>query len=107
MTDLNAVFFALGDDTRRNILIQLTEGEQPLSRLAEPFEMSQTAVSRHVRVLEGAGLVTVEKRGRVRHCALTAGPMEDAVSWLESYRPFWVDRLESLAKMIAAEKNND
>ncbi|MBW4707354.1 metalloregulator ArsR/SmtB family transcription factor [Roseobacter sp. YSTF-M11] len=107
MTDLNAVFSALGDETRRAILMRLAEGELPLSRIAAPFDMSQTAVTRHVHVLEDAGLVTVEKRGRVRHCALTAAPMSDAVSWLESYRPFWVERLDTLALMIARETNND
>ena len=105
MTDLNAVFFALGDDTRRAILLQLMKGEQPLSHVAAPFDMSQTAVTRHVRVLEQARLVTVEKRGRVRHCALAAGPLGDAVSWLEAYRPFWEQRFEGLARMIAEEQD--
>ena len=105
MTDLNAVFFALGDDTRRAILAELQSGERPLSHLAEPFDMSQTAVSRHVRVLEDAGLVRVEKRGRVRHCALTASPFKDASSWLEAYRPFWENKLEDLAHFIAKGKD--
>ncbi len=105
MSDLNAVFSALGDDTRRAILLGLMEGEQPLSQVAHPFEMSQTAVTRHVRVLEDAGLVRVEKRGRVRHCSLVAAPMSDAVSWLEAYRPFWQGRFEALARMIADEKS--
>lgn len=105
MTDLNAVFFALGDDTRRGILLQLMQGERPLSHLASPFDMSQTAVTRHVHVLQDAGLVTVEKRGRVRHCALAAAPLGDAVSWLEAYRPFWEQRFEGLARMIAEEKD--
>ena len=68
MSDLSTLFSALGDETRRAILARLREGEQPLSSLAEPFAMSQTAVTRHVRVLEDAGLVHVEKRGRTRHC---------------------------------------
>lgn len=101
MTDLDAVFSALGDETRRAILASLRDGERALSDIAQPFDMSQTAVSRHVRVLEDAGLVTVEKRGRTRHCRLTAAPVRDAVSWLEAYRPFWEDRLESLARHIA------
>ena len=100
MTDLNSVFFALGDETRRAILGELKDGEKPLSVLAQPFDMSQTAVTRHVRVLEDAGLVTIEKRGRVRHCALTAGPMGDVTSWLEDYRPFWADRLDALEKAV-------
>ena len=103
MADLNAVFSALGDDTRRAILQRLMEGEQPLSRLAEPFAMSQTGVTRHVRVLADAGLVTVEKRGRVRHCSLKAGPFREAVSWLEAYRPFWEARLANLARFVAED----
>lgn len=103
MTDLNAIFSALGDETRRAILQRLMAGEQPLSRLAEPFDMSQTGVTRHVRVLADAGLVNVEKRGRVRHCALKAGPFREAVSWLESYRPFWEGRLENLARFMAED----
>lgn len=104
MTDLNAIFAALGDETRRAILQRLTEGEQPLSHLAAPFKMSQTGVTRHVRVLEDAGLVRVEKRGRVRHCSLNAEPFQDAVSWLESYRPFWEQRFEKLAHFIVEDK---
>lgn len=105
MPDLNAVFSALGDETRRAILLNLMEGEQALSTLAEPFDMSQTAVTRHVHVLKDAGLLTVEKRGRVRHCQLVAKPMLDAVSWLEAYRPFWEDRLHRLGQMLAEEND--
>ena len=104
MTDLNTLFSALGDDTRRAILAELKKGERPLSRLAEPFAMSQTAVTRHVRVLQDAGLVRIEKRGRVRHCSLTPKPFRDASSWIESYRPFWEERLESLALFLAEEE---
>lgn len=104
MTDLNTLFSALGDDTRRAILAELKKGERPLSQLAEPFAMSQTAVTRHVRVLQDAGLVRIEKRGRVRHCSLTPKPFRDASSWIESYRPFWEERLESLALFLAEEK---
>jgi len=105
MADLNSVFSALGDDTRREILLNLMEGERPLAQLSAPFEMSQTAVSRHVRVLEDAGLVVVEKRGRVRHCSLVAEPLGAAVSWLEAYRPFWERRFENLARMLNDEKS--
>ena len=104
MTDLNTVFLAFCDDTRRAILAELKKGERPLSRLAEPFAMSQTAVTRHVRVLQDAGLVRIEKRGRVRHCSLTPKPFRDASSWIESYRPFWEERLESLALFLAEEE---
>lgn len=101
MSDLDAVFSALGDSTRRAILARLIEGECPLSHLAQPFDMSQTAVSRHVRVLEQAGLVSVEKRGRVRHCVLQPGALEMATSWLETYRTFWESRFDALARYVA------
>ena len=73
---LDATFSALGDATRRAIINRLLDGEVPLAKLAEPFSMSQTAVSRHVRVLSEAGLVRVEKRGRIRHCRLQANTDE-------------------------------
>ncbi len=103
MNTLDATFSALGDSTRRAILAQLTDGEMALSQLAEPFDMSQTAVSRHVRVLVDAGLVVMEKRGRVRHCRLDARPFREATSWLEAYRPFWEDNLSALARYIEEE----
>ncbi len=97
MQPLDATFAALGDPTRRAIVASLIEGEQPLSHLAEPFDMSLTAVSKHVRVLSEAGLVSVEKRGRVRHCKLEAAPMKEAVEWLNDYQTFWEDKFASLA----------
>ncbi|HAT34267.1 MAG TPA: hypothetical protein DCS82_01005 [Rhodospirillaceae bacterium] len=80
---IDAAFSALGDPTRRAILLALvSEDELPLSQLAVPFEMSLPAVSKHVRVLSAAGLVTVEKRGRVRYCRLNRQPLEAAADWL-------------------------
>lgn len=104
MTDLDHVFSALGDGTRRAILARVALGETKLSDIAEPFEMSQTAVSKHVRVLESAGLVRVHKRGRTRYCRLEAAPMEDAVSWLSAYREFWENQLESLGRHLEKDK---
>ncbi len=104
MADLNAVFSALGDETRRSILQRLMGGEQPLSHLAEPLDMSQTGVTRHVRVLADAGLVNIEKRGRVRHCSLKAEPFREAVSWLETYRSFWDERFDNLARFVAKDE---
>ena len=95
-TQLDATFSALGDATRRAIVSRLIDGEVPLAKLAEPFAMSQTAVSRHVRVLADAGLVRVEKRGRTRHCRLQAGPMKAAVDWLNDYQAFWQDNFAAL-----------
>ena len=97
MPDLNSTFAALSDQTRRAIVARLAEGELPLSDLAQPFDMSLTAVSKHVRVLSDAGLVTVAKRGRTRYCTLEARPMEAASAWLEDYRSFWEGQFDALA----------
>lgn len=97
---LDAIFAALGDPTRRAIVARLAEGEAALSDLAAPFDMSLTAVSKHVRVLSEAGLVAVEKRGRTRHCRLEAAPMRDAADWLNDYRAFWEDQFENLARHL-------
>lgn len=104
MPDLDQTFAALSDTTRRAIITRLSEGEAPLSDLAEPFEMSLTAVSKHVRVLSDAGLVSVEKRGRTRFCRLQATPMKSAADWLADYRKFWEGQLDSLARYLNEEK---
>lgn len=103
MPDLDRTFAALSDGTRRAIVAQLAEGESSLSDLAEPFDMSLTAVSKHVRVLNEAGLVSVSKRGRTRYCRLEAEPMKDASDWLDDYRKFWVDRFAALARYLNEE----
>lgn len=97
MVDLDITFAALGDHTRRAILGRLAEGEAGLSELAEPFEMSQTAVSKHVNVLREAGLVHVEKRGRTRYCRLRAESFKAASSWLADYEKFWTEQVANLA----------
>ncbi|MBL4602513.1 MAG: helix-turn-helix transcriptional regulator [Emcibacteraceae bacterium] len=103
MQQLDNTFTALSDVTRRAIVARLADGEQSLSKLAEPFEMSQTAVSKHVRVLSDAGLVIVEKRGRIRHCKLDAAPMKEAIDWLKYYEAFWADKFASLTKHLAKD----
>ena len=104
MPNLNRTFAALSDGTRRSIIARLTSGEAPLSDLAEPFEMSLTAVSKHVHVLSDAGLVSVTKRGRTRYCRLEAAPMKDAAQWLDDYRDFWEGQFEALARYLNEEK---
>jgi DNA-binding transcriptional ArsR family regulator len=104
MTDLDTTFAALSDQTRRAILARLTQGEARLSDLAAPFKMSQTAVSKHVRVLANAGLVEVEKRGRSRHCRLNAARLKQASDWLEDYRAFWTVQFDNLARHLAQTK---
>jgi len=103
MLSLDATFNALSDTTRRAIIARLADGETSLSDLAEPFEMSQTAVSKHVRVLSDAGLVDVTKRGRTRYCRLQAKPMKDASDWLNAYEGFWQSAFASLAQHVGAE----
>ena len=101
MGNLDATFAALSDGTRRAILARLMLGEARLSDLAAPFDMSQPAVSKHVRVLRDAGLLVVEKRGRTRHCRLNANRMKDASDWLADYRSFWTQQFDNLAQHLA------
>lgn len=105
MGNLDATFTALGDETRRAILQQLMHGETRLSDLAEPFNMSQTAVSKHVRVLSSAGLLDLEKRGRTRYCRLNGGALKDAADWLADYQSFWTRQFENLAHHLASKEN--
>lgn len=100
MLSLDATFNALSDTTRRAIIARLADGETSLSDLAAPFDMSQTAVSKHVRVLSDAGLVDVTKRGRTRFCRLQAAPMKDASDWLNDYETFWQTAFAALAKHV-------
>jgi DNA-binding transcriptional ArsR family regulator len=100
---LSATLFALADPTRRAILARLAEGEASVSALAEPFEMTFAAVSKHIRVLEQAGLVSRGRTAQWRPCRLEAGPLRDVTAWLEEYRRFWdesVDRLEAYLKKV-------
>lgn len=105
MHHLDAVFASLADPTRRAIVARLAEGELPLSKLAEPFEMSQTGVSKHVGVLSEAGLVSVEKKGRTRFCKLEPARMKDAIDWLNTYQQFWLSSLDALERHL--EQSND
>jgi DNA-binding transcriptional ArsR family regulator len=105
MDNLTVIFSALSHETRRGILEQLTRGESRLSDLAEPFDMSQTAVSKHVRILSDAGLVTVERRGRTRHCRLNADPMKQATEWLIDYRAFWLNQFDNLAQHLVNKED--
>ena len=79
------------------------QGELRLSDLAKPFNMSQTAVSKHVRVLSDAGLLIVEKRGRTRHCRINAEPMKGATDWLIDYQAFWTHQFGNLAQYLTGE----
>jgi DNA-binding transcriptional ArsR family regulator len=98
---LDAVFSALGDPTRREIVKRLAQGDASVSELAQPFEMSLPAVSKHLGVLEEAGLLTRHKDGRVRRCHLVAEPMRDALEWIASYGRFWEEQFDSLGEFLA------
>jgi DNA-binding transcriptional ArsR family regulator len=94
---LDLVFRALGDRTRRALLSRLTQGPAMVTELARPFRLSLPAVSRHIRVLERARLVKRTVDGRVHHCALRAEPLRGAGQWIRHYRRFWEGTLDSLA----------
>lgn len=98
---LDATFAALADPTRRAILARLAQGEATVMELAEPFTMSQPAISKHLKVLERAGLVSRGREVVRRPVKLEAEPMAEAVAWLERYRQFWEARFEALDAVIA------
>jgi DNA-binding transcriptional ArsR family regulator len=107
---LSSTFAALADPTRRAILARLASGEAAVTELAEPFEMSLPAVSKHLKVLERAGLITRSRTAQWRPCRLDAGPLEDVAEWVEHYRRFWegsFDRLEDYLKELQAAGKSD
>ncbi|WP_422646732.1 ArsR/SmtB family transcription factor [Agrobacterium tumefaciens] len=97
---LDTVFHALGDATRRTMLRELSRGERTVSQLAEPFDMSLAAASKHIKALENAGLIKREVRGRTHVCRLAPGPLAEAHEWLGFYRQFWSTRLDVLERML-------
>ena len=98
--DLNRVFHALGDPTRRAILNRLVEGEATVSQISRPFDLSFAAISKHLGVLERAGLVTRETRGRERVSRINPAALADARAWLEFHELFWTERLEALEALV-------
>lgn len=101
--ELDAVFHALADATRRAMLEALSEGERPVSQLAAPFDMSLPAASKHIKVLENAGLLLRRVEGRKHYCALNAGPMHGGYEWIRHYQRFWDQRLDRLEALLRAE----
>jgi DNA-binding transcriptional ArsR family regulator len=98
---LDAVFGALADPTRRAILTRLTQGEATVTELAKPFTVSQPAISRHLRVLERAGLISRSRRATARLSHLEAEPLKEATVWLAGYREFWEESYERLDELLA------
>src|SRR5215204_4252280 len=103
---LNAVFGALADPTRRAILARLTEGDASVAELAAPFAMSQPAVSRHLKVLEQAGLISRSRQATVRLSHLEADPLREATAWLGTYQEFWDESYDRLDALIAASQED-
>lgn len=97
---LDAVFRALSDPTRRAILSKLAGDEAPVNELASSFDISLPAVSKHLNVLERAGLIRREKDGRLRRCRLEAAPLGEAANWLQTYKVFWETRLDALDQYL-------
>ena len=97
---LSYTFSALADPTRRAILARLALGERSVTELAEPFEMSMPAVSKHLKVLERAGLISRGREAQWRPCRLDAGPLKEAAGWIEEYRRFWEQTLDRLDKYL-------
>ncbi len=98
---LSTTLAALADPTRRAILARLSDGEASVNELAEPFDMTLAAVSKHIKVLENAGLVTRGKQAQYRPCRLDAAPMREVAGYLETYRKFWERNLDQLDAYLA------
>ncbi|HCT78513.1 MAG TPA: transcriptional regulator [Micromonosporaceae bacterium] len=110
MDQLSNVFAALADPTRRAILARLADGEATVNELAEPFTMSLQAISKHLKVLERAGLITRGREAQWRPCRLEATPLKEIVEWTEQYRRFWDERYERLddyLRQMKAQPNKE
>ena len=97
---LDRTFNALSDPTRRAILFRLAHGTATVSELAQPFDISLPAISKHLKVLERAGLLTRRKEGRTIHCGLQAAPLSEAAAWIKLYERFWEGQFDALAEFI-------
>jgi DNA-binding transcriptional ArsR family regulator len=100
---LSETFAALADPTRRQILVTLADGDRTVSDLAEPFEMSLPAITKHLGVLERAGLVSSERDGRVRRCHFERDPLAEAMRWIADYGRFWEESFDSLERLLAEQ----
>ena len=106
-SSLDAVFGALADPTRRAILNRLTQGDATVAELASPFAMSQPAISRHLKVLEHAGLISRRRRGTARLSHLEAAPLRDATAWLARYQEYWDESFARLDALLASLQAGD
>ena len=104
--DLDDVFHALADSTRRAMMRQLMDGRSTVTELSRPFKMSLAAASKHVKVLERAGLLRREVEGRVHRCSLDPRPLMQASDWLHAYAAFWDKRLDALEDLLTGPESN-
>lgn len=104
---LSGTFGALADPTRRAILARLASGEASVTELAEPFAMSMPAISKHLKVLERAGLIARGREAQWRPCRLQAGPLQDVAGWVEHYRRFWEESFDRLGDYLQELKRED
>src|ERR1700677_4789501 len=104
---LSSTFSALADPTRRAILARLASGEVSVTKLAEPFEMSMPAISKHLKVLERAGLIARGREAQWRPCRLEVGPLKDVTEWAENYRRFWDASFDRLDDYLQHMKEKD
>ena len=100
ISNLDQVFFALSDGTRRAILSRLAEGSTTIGELAEPFSISSPAISKHMKILERAGLIERRIAGRQHHCTLATGALKTAEDWINFHRIFWESRLDALEDLL-------
>jgi DNA-binding transcriptional ArsR family regulator len=107
MKTLDATFAALADPTRRAIIARLAKGEATVMELAEPFEMSQPAISKHLKVLERAGLIVRGRDAQRRPCRLAGRPMRDAFVWMERFREFWEERFDAIDDVLEDLKRDE
>ena len=104
---LSSLLFALSDPTRRGILARLATGDATVTELAEPYDMSLAGVSKHLKVLETAGLISRGREAQWRPCHLEAAPLRDVFEWLESYQRFWERSLDTLAEYLKVMQSQD
>jgi DNA-binding transcriptional ArsR family regulator len=104
-SQLDTIFHALGDATRRHMLRSLAEGERSVGELARPFDISLAAASKHIKALEAAGLIRREVRGRTHLCRLEPRPLAGAHEWLRFYERFWTGRLDALERLLSEEES--
>ena len=106
ISNLDQVFFALSDGTRRAILSRLAEGSTTIGELAEPFSISSPAISRHMKILEKAGLIERRIDGRQHHCSLSVRALKTAEDWINFHRKFWESRLHALEGLLSHQKSS-